>query len=116
MDLEKIREQIERADVSISNLEKAGLDIGEAIKMINSIAKQTNLLALNATIEAARAGNAGKGFGVVAKEVKGLADQAANAAEEITRMIEEIQKDTKEAKTSIDQLTMEIKESSLLVK
>ena len=114
MDFEKIKEQIEKADVSITKLEQAGLDVGEVVKMINSIAKQTNLLALNATIEAVRAGNAVKGFGVVAKEVKELANQAASAAEEITRMIEEIQSDTKEAKNSINELMADIKGSNTL--
>jgi len=115
MDFEKVNEQIEKTDASITKLEKASLDIGESTKMINSIAKQTNMLALNAKIEAARAGSAGKGFAVVAMEVKELANQATKAAEAISKRIEVIQMDTKEAKVSIDQLARDIRESHLPV-
>ena len=64
------------------------------VKVITSIAEQTNLLALNATIEAARAGEAGKGFAVVANEVKELAQETAQATEDIARRVEAIQADT----------------------
>ena len=110
MDLNKIVERIEQADLSISKLEQAGLEIDQTLKVINAIAKQTNLLALNATIEAARAGEAGKGFGVVAREVKELAQQAADAANEINQKIKTIQQETHEAKNSIHRLDLEIKE------
>ncbi|MEM7274030.1 MAG: nitrate- and nitrite sensing domain-containing protein [Actinomycetota bacterium] len=79
---------------SISKLGESSEEIGNVIKVINSIAEQTNLLALNATIEAARAGEAGKGFAVVANEVKELANQTAQATEEISSRIEAIQTDT----------------------
>ena len=75
--------------------------IGEVVDLISDIAEQTNLLALNATIEAARAGEAGKGFAVVASEVKNLASQTAKATEEIGQQISEIQDVTAKAVEAI---------------
>ncbi|MCP5026081.1 MAG: HAMP domain-containing protein [Actinomycetia bacterium] len=82
---------------SVAQLSESGEEIGNVIKVINSIAEQTNLLALNATIEAARAGESGKGFAVVANEVKELANQTAQATEEIGARIQSIQLDTADA-------------------
>ena len=78
----------------MTKLATSSQEIGDVIKVINSIAQQTNLLALNATIEAARAGDAGRGFAVVANEVKELANQTATATDEITKKINAIQSDT----------------------
>jgi methyl-accepting chemotaxis protein len=75
----------------ISGLAQAAQKIGDVVKLIRAIAEQTNLLALNATIEAARAGEAGKGFAVVASEVKSLAVQTAKATEEIAGQIAAVQ-------------------------
>ncbi|MCP3937903.1 MAG: HAMP domain-containing protein [Actinomycetia bacterium] len=82
---------------TIAKLGESSDEIGKVIMVITSIAEQTNLLALNATIEAARAGTAGKGFAVVASEVKELANQTAEATEEISSRIQAIQEDTKSA-------------------
>ena len=78
----------------INDLNEASHNIGTVIKLIEQITEQTKLLALNATIEAARAGDAGKGFSVVANEVKELASQTAKATEGISTRIKEIQKQT----------------------
>ena len=102
-----VNEVIERLTTSSS-------EIGGVVKMITSIAQQTNLLALNATIEAARAGSAGRGFGVVANEVKELAAETARATDEISRKIETIQQETvrsTEAITEVSQIVSEINES-----
>jgi methyl-accepting chemotaxis protein len=81
-------------DQSVEKLDTAAQHIGEVISLIRSIAEQTNLLALNATIEAARAGESGRGFAVVASEVKELASRTAQATEDISLQISEIQKTT----------------------
>ncbi|HVJ53712.1 MAG TPA: methyl-accepting chemotaxis protein [Aliidongia sp.] len=92
----------------IQGLAHAAQKIGEVVKLINGIASQTNLLALNATIEAARAGDAGKGFAVVATEVKALANQTAEATEEISAQITAIQEATKVSVLSIQTITKTI--------
>jgi methyl-accepting chemotaxis protein len=93
--------QAEKTDASIAELLQAAQRIGDVVKLITAIAEQTNLLALNATIEAARAGEAGRGFAVVASEVKSLANQTAKATEEIGAQIGGIQNATQEAVAAI---------------
>jgi methyl-accepting chemotaxis protein len=93
--------EAKKTDATISGLADAATRIGNVITLIKAIAEQTNLLALNATIEAARAGEAGKGFAVVASEVKNLAGQTAKATEEIASQIAQIQASTGEAVTAI---------------
>jgi methyl-accepting chemotaxis protein len=101
----KIAEETNR---TIAKLGESSAEIGQVVKVITSIAEQTNLLALNATIEAARAGEAGKGFAVVANEVKELANQTANATENIRRLIQTIQDDTKNSVDAIAEITQVI--------
>ncbi|WNM25291.1 methyl-accepting chemotaxis protein [Demequina capsici] len=96
---------VESASATVTTLGESSTQIGEVVKLITQIAEQTNLLALNATIEAARAGEAGKGFAVVASEVKDLAQATAKATEDIGARIEAIQTDVDSAATAIGRIT-----------
>lgn len=93
--------EVGETNAKVGGLSNAASKIGEVVQLISEIAEQTNLLALNATIEAARAGEAGKGFAVVASEVKNLAGQTANATEEISSQVGEIQSATQGAVDAI---------------
>ncbi|CAN5783807.1 hypothetical protein BH24GEM1_BH24GEM1_23310 [soil metagenome] len=101
----------ERLQESISSIGQRSDEIGKIVKVIEGIADQTNLLALNAAIEAARAGEAGKGFAVVADEVRRLAERSVSATQEIGTVIETVQKDTKRAVTLIEHVLAGIVES-----
>ena len=90
---------------TMTKLGESSAEIGDVIRVITSIAEQTNLLALNATIEAARAGEAGKGFAVVASEVKDLAQETSRATEDISRRVQSIQSDTGGAVTAIEEIS-----------
>jgi methyl-accepting chemotaxis protein len=98
-------EHSHKTNEEISQLSQEADSIGTVVALISDIAEQTNLLALNATIEAARAGEAGKGFAVVASEVKNLASQSANAADEIQAKITAMQNATSSAVQSISTIT-----------
>jgi len=98
-------ERAQVANVTMDHLGKASSEIGEVVKVINSVAQQTKLLALNATIEAARAGEAGKGFAVVANEVKELANETAKATKQISEKIEAIRTGTHEAVSVIGDIS-----------
>ncbi len=106
--------QTEKANQQINNLSQSTQNIGEVVSLIKDIANQTNLLALNATIEAARAGEAGKGFAVVANEVKNLANQTAQATEEVTNQIETIQAETSATVEMIVSITKTITDTEKL--
>ena len=97
-------QQAERTDGRINELSGAAGRIGDVVKLITAIAEQTNLLALNATIEAARAGEAGRGFAVVASEVKALAAQTGKATEEIGTQIAGMQAATQDAVGAIKEI------------
>ena len=96
--------QAETTNQRIKALSEAAGRIGDVVKLITAIAEQTNLLALNATIEAARAGEAGRGFAVVASEVKSLATQTAKATEEISSQIGAMQSATRESVGAIEEI------------
>jgi methyl-accepting chemotaxis protein len=96
----------------VSELSKAASRIGDVVELINTIAEQTNLLALNATIEAARAGEAGRGFAVVASEVKALAEQTSKATGEIGQQITGIQAATQDSVNAIKEISGTIEKLS----
>ncbi|MEM8797299.1 MAG: methyl-accepting chemotaxis protein, partial [Pseudomonadota bacterium] len=103
-----VSDAVDAAEATNGNVQallQAAEHIGSVISLIRDIAEQTNLLALNATIEAARAGEAGRGFAVVASEVKGLAEQTSNATNEISDQITGIQNSVREAVDAIGNIT-----------
>jgi methyl-accepting chemotaxis protein len=113
-EMEIVAQVVNKSAATIENLGKSSAEIGEIIKVINDIADQTNLLALNAAIEAARAGEQGRGFAVVADEVRKLAERTTKATKEIEGMIKSIQTDTADAVESINEGTAEVEKGKEL--
>ncbi len=100
--MKQIRLSINEVAVSISHLNSFSRGITEILNLIDSIAEQTNLLALNAAIEAARAGDAGRGFNVVAQEIRKLAVESMASSEKIRELIEKIKEETNKAATKME--------------
>jgi PAS domain S-box-containing protein len=101
--MDDIREKVESIAESVVRLSEQGQAIGEIIASVNDIADQSNLLAVNAAIEAAKAGEYGKGFGVVAQEIKGLAEQSKQATIRVRSILLDVQKGTSAAVMATEQ-------------
>jgi methyl-accepting chemotaxis protein len=102
--------ETEQTNTTMDDLVSVAKEIGNVTQMISAIAEQTNLLALNATIEAARAGESGRGFAIVAQEVKALAGQTANATQDIASRVEAMRSTTARSVTAIQGISGRIRD------
>jgi len=112
--MDGIREQIQETSKRIKRLGESSQEIGEIVDMISDITEQTNVLALNAAIQAVSAGEAGRGFSVVAEEVQRLAERSADATKKISGLVKTIQNDTHDAVAAMEKSTLGVVEGAKL--
>lgn len=112
--MNEIRSQIQDTSKRIKRLGESSLEIGEIVELISDITEQTNVLALNAAIQAASAGEAGRGFTVVAEEVQRLAERSGEATKQIEAIVKTIQADTQDAVAAMEKSTVGVVEGTKL--
>ena len=112
--MNEIREQIQETSKRIKRLGESSQEIGEIVELISDITEQTNVLALNAAIQAASAGDAGRGFTVVAEEVQRLAERSGEATKQIAAIVKTIQTDTQGAVSAMEESTRGVVEGAKL--
>ena len=112
--MNEIREQIQETSKRIKRLGESSQEIGEIVELISDITEQTNVLALNAAIQAAAAGEAGRGFSVVAEEVQRLAERSGEATKQIAAIVKTIQSDTQDAVAAMELSTQGVVEGAKL--
>jgi twitching motility protein PilJ len=112
--MNEIREQIQETSKRIKRLGESSQEIGEIVELISDITEQTNVLALNAAIQAASAGEAGRGFTVVAEEVQRLAERSGEATKQIAAIVKTIQTDTQDAVSAMENSTRGVVEGAKL--
>jgi twitching motility protein PilJ len=112
--MNKIRDQIQETSKRIKRLGESSQEIGEIVELISDITEQTNVLALNAAIQAASAGEAGRGFTVVAEEVQRLAERSGEATKQIGAIVRTIQTDTQDTVSAMEESTRGVVEGARL--